>query len=254
MGTIAITGCASGIGSETREQLEAEGHEILGIDLHDAEIVADLGTLDGRRHALRQIEQRSGGCLDGLVLCAGLGPIAGTSALIVSVNYFGAVELLDGLRDLLEAGSDPAAVVVCSNSATTSPEIPEDLVALMLEGDEGSARWRAEEIHAAFAYAASKLALARAMRRRAPAWAQAGIRLNAVAPGATATPLLAKGLEDPELGDAIRNFPIPLGRFGTPPQIASAIRFLLGKDSSFCVGSVLFVDGGSDAVVRPDLF
>ena len=37
-------------------------------------------------------------------------------------------------------------------------------------------------------------------------------------------------------------------------HIASAIRFLLGRDASFCAGSVLFVDGGTDALIRPDSF
>ena len=103
-------------------------------------------------------------------------------------------------------------------------------------------------------YAASKLALARFVRRAATGatWAGAGIRLNAVAPGATLTPLLQRGLDHPRLGAAIRGFPIPLGGFGEPDRIASAIAFLLGPDAGFCCGSVLFVDGGSDALLRPD--
>jgi NAD(P)-dependent dehydrogenase (short-subunit alcohol dehydrogenase family) len=78
--------------------------------------------------------------------------------------------------------------------------------------------------------------------------------LNAIAPGAVQTPLLQAGLDHPVLGDAIRNFPIPSGGFGTADQIAAAIAFLLGPDASFCYGSVLFADGGTDALFRAESF
>jgi len=44
----------------------------------------------------------------------------------------------------------------------------------------------------------------------------------------------------------------PTGGFGTPDQVAAAVVFLLGPDATFCCGSVLFVDGGTDAMIRPD--
>src|SRR5262249_33113486 len=95
---------------------------------------------------------------------------------------------------------------------------------------------------------------ARWVRRQAPGpeWAGAGIRLNAVVPGAVQTPLLQAGLDAPVFGDAIRGFPIPLGGFGRPEQIAAAITFLLGADAAFCCGPLLYVDGGSDALFRAD--
>ena len=52
MGTIAISGSASGIGAATRRMLEDDGHTVIGIDLRDAEVTADLSTDDGREAAV----------------------------------------------------------------------------------------------------------------------------------------------------------------------------------------------------------
>jgi NAD(P)-dependent dehydrogenase (short-subunit alcohol dehydrogenase family) len=255
MRLIAISGSASGIGAATRRRLEAEGARVIGIDVRDAEVVADLATAEGRAAALAQVRRLCGGRLDGLVACAGVGPQREPWSTIVSLNYFGARALLDGLRDLLAAGTQAAAVAVSSNSAVL-PGMETPLVAACLEGDEDAARRLADRLDGQRSYAGSKLALARWVRRQAPGpdWAKAGIRLNAVAPGAVMTPLLQAGLDDPRFGQAIRSFPIPTGGFGTPEQIAAAIVFLLGPDAAFCCGSVLFVDGGTDAMLRPDAY
>ena len=68
------------------------------------------------------------------------------------------------------------------------------------------------------------------------------------------TPLLQGGLDHPQLGEAIRNFPIPTGGFGSPEQVAAVFLFLLGAEAAFCNGAVFFVDGGTDAMLRPDDF
>jgi NAD(P)-dependent dehydrogenase (short-subunit alcohol dehydrogenase family) len=253
MRTVAMTGSASGIGAATRARLERDGMRVIGCDLRGAEVMADLSTRDGRAQAIAGLGAAAGGSIDGLVLCAGLGPQAPV-AKIAAVNYFGAVEVLAGLRDALAAGSEPAAVVISSNSATISRGLDAGLLDAFLGGDEAAAVARAASSEGAAVYAASKLALARHVRREAvsSAWAGSGVRLNAVAPGAVQTPLLQGGLDDAKLGSAIRLLPIPLGGFGKPEDIAAAIAFLLGPDAAFCCGTVLFVDGGSDALLRPD--
>jgi NAD(P)-dependent dehydrogenase (short-subunit alcohol dehydrogenase family) len=96
--------------------------------------------------------------------------------------------------------------------------------------------------------------LARWVRRQAPAWAADGIRLNALAPGNTVTPLTDAALADPEIGPLMRQIPMPVGHWAEPREIAAAARWLLGPEASFVVGSVVFVDGGTDALVRPDSF
>jgi NAD(P)-dependent dehydrogenase (short-subunit alcohol dehydrogenase family) len=254
MGLVAVSGSASGIGAALRAKLEAAGHRVVGIDVLGADVVADLSRPDGRRAAVDAVRACAAGGLDGLVTCAGIGPHVDDWPLIASLNYFGSHALLAGLRDLL-ATAHGAAVAVASNAATISP-VDDALVDACLAGDEPAARARAAATSGQHAYASSKHAIARFVRRHAPepAWAGAGIRLNAVAPGAVATPLLQAGLEDARYGPAIRGFPIPLGGFGRPDDVAAAIAFLLGPDAAFCCGTVLFADGGSDALIRPDRY
>ena len=257
MRTIAVTGSASGIGAATRRRLESSGARVIGVDVRDAEVTGDLSAGAVRSAALEGVARLADGRLDGVVACAGLGPQVEDRRAIASVNYFGAVAMLDGLRGLLAAGVAPAAVAISSNSATISPGADGAIAAACLAGDEPEARrLAAGDVPGATVYAASKLALARWIRRSAvtPEWAGAGIRLNAVAPGATLTPLLQAGLDDERLGGAIRGLPIPLGGFGRPDQLAAAVAFLLSDDASFCCGSIFFVDGGSDALLRSERF
>jgi NAD(P)-dependent dehydrogenase (short-subunit alcohol dehydrogenase family) len=254
MGVIAVSGSASGIGAALRARLERDGHSVIGVDVRDAEVVADLAEPAGRTAAVAAVAQRCHDRLDGLVTCAGVGPQVPDWPLIVSLDYFGSHALLVGLRGALGAARG-AAVAVSSNSSTISP-VDAAAVAACLAGDEPVARARVAGLSGQHAYASAKLAIARFVRRNAPQaeWAGTGIRLNAVAPGAVATPLLSAGLDDPLYGPAIRGFPIPLGGFGRPGDIAAAIAFLLGPDGAFCCGSVLFADGGSDALLRADQY
>jgi NAD(P)-dependent dehydrogenase (short-subunit alcohol dehydrogenase family) len=250
--TIAITGSASGIGAAVNRRFERSGSRVIGVDVHDAEVTADLSGPGGRSEALTAVAELSGSRLDGLVVCAGLGPQTRPTESIARVNFFGAVDVLDGLFPLLSEGEVPAAVVVASNAAGLTPPHLE-LLELLLDGKEDEAAACAAGLDGSIVYGTSKLALTRAMRRRAGAWGRAGVRLNAVAPGPVDTPLLAGGLEDPVLGPLIEALPVPMGRRANPAEIAAAIGFLLDPANGYIHGSVLFVDGGSDALLRPDI-
>ncbi|BCI92231.1 hypothetical protein NIIDMKKI_74370 [Mycobacterium kansasii] len=74
MGTYAITGAASGMGRAAAVRLRDHGHTVIGVDLKDADVVADLSTPQGRAQAADGVVAASGGRLDGAVLAAGLGP------------------------------------------------------------------------------------------------------------------------------------------------------------------------------------
>jgi NAD(P)-dependent dehydrogenase (short-subunit alcohol dehydrogenase family) len=256
MGTHVVTGSASGIGAATRRLLEAAGHEVIGVDLRDAEVTGDLSDPATRSSAVDTVLERCNGKLDGLVTAAGVGPPFDPSKML-AVNYFGSAAFLSGLRPALAASAAIAKVVaISSNSTTIVPDIPADLVDACLAGDESGACSLLGDDAAAmnFAYAGGKTAIARFVRRNAPTpeWAGAGIRLNAIAPGAVLTPLLESGLASQDFGPLIKDFPIPVGGFGQPDQIATWILHMLSPEADFMCGSLVFVDGGSDALVRPD--
>lgn len=252
MSAVAVTGSASGLGAAVCAQLEGQVDAVVGVDLRDAEVVADLSGREGREQAVAGVLSHSNGVLDGLVVAAGVGPHLKDRAAIVSINYFGAVALIDGLLDALAAGTNPAAVAIASNSATVDPSVNAELVDACLEADETLARSKASVLPGNTVYASSKAALARAVRRRVQTWGEAGVRLNAIAPGPVETPLLQASRDDPALGPAVDLLPIPLGRTASPAEIASTILFLLSPASGYVHGSVLFADGGSDALLGPD--
>ena len=109
MAAIALTGSASGIGAATRRRLEAAGHEVIGVDLRDAEVVADLGTAAGRDAAVAGVLERSGGVLDGYAGFAGVPATVDPPALLVHVSYFGSIAVLDGLRARARRAATAAA-------------------------------------------------------------------------------------------------------------------------------------------------
>ncbi|WP_300677749.1 SDR family oxidoreductase [Nocardioides sp.] len=259
MGTYVVTGSASGMGQAVVTRLQGAGHRVITVDLAEADVAADLATGDGRARAIREVLALAEGRLDGAVLAAGLGPAPGKdrARLILEVNYAGVVELLDAWRPALAAVGNAKVVVFSSNSATTVPMVPGAAIRALLAGRRDRAL-RTVGLFGkqapTFAYAASKIAVSRWVRRTAvrPEWIGEGIRLNALAPGAILTPLLERQLATPAEAKLIRQFPVPVGGFGDPGQLADWVVFMLGGAADFLCGSVVFVDGGSDAWFRAD--
>lgn len=248
--TIVVTGSASGIGATVAAMLRERGDRVIGVDLRDAEVCADLSTAAGRAAAVAAVTDQCGGVLDGLVTCAGL---SRAGAPQVSVNYFGTVELVVGLQPAL-AASDAGRVALVSSISSTQPSDAE-LVELCLAGDEAAGLVRAEALVAGGRsheiYASTKLALNGWLRTTSvsPDFAGAGIPVNAIAPGVVLTPMTAELISDPQWKAIMdQAVPMPLGGYAPPEAIASALLWLIAPENSHMAGQVIFVDGGAQVV------
>ncbi|MGI9284454.1 MAG: SDR family oxidoreductase [Pseudomonadales bacterium] len=252
--TYAMTGGATGIGAALKTKLRERGDQVIVVDIKNADVVADLSSAEGRKSALDGIASLAPDGLDGFIACAGVGPNVKPYSLIDKVNFFGAVATLEGCVDLV-VKKKGAMLAVSSNSAPL-PGLDAAHIDALLEGDEGKACELIDQLDGHNAYAGSKNALAKWVRRNAPAYMEKGVRLNAIAPGMTVTPLSDKVMVDETFGQAMRDFSktIPYGEMASPEMIADSMLFLLDPASCFVCGSVLFVDGGQDAMLRPDEF
>lgn len=249
MRTVCVTGVASGIGAATAARLAKDGARIIGIDLAGADIEGDLSEPSTRANVIRQVLDACDGELDGFVPCAGVGGLA-SAELTVRLNYFAVLDMVQGLRSALVAGGG-AVVLLSSNSTTMTPGLKRDDARPYLDGDEEAA-----VAHFAdsgwLAYPAGKLALAYWARANAPAWIADGVRVNAVAPGVIDTGMTRPLRDIPGVSEALDQIPIPIGRWGSPEEIADVIAFLLSPSAGYIVGQTIFVDGGTDVVLQPE--
>ena len=251
MGTYCITGSASGMGAATVAKLVGDGHRVIGVDLRDADVEADLATKAGRAAAIEQVLDHCDGRLDGFAPCAGVSSMKNTEPT-VRINYFGAMALLEGLRSALLEGAPSTVCIISSNSTTMTPGLKTDDADVYLAGDEDAAVAHFAE-SGWLAYPAGKLALAFWVRTHAvkPEWIGAGVRINAVAPGVIETNMTIPLLDQPGMAEALKAIPIPIGRWGQAFELAEVIAFLLSPGSSYIVGQTIFADGGTDALLQP---
>jgi NAD(P)-dependent dehydrogenase (short-subunit alcohol dehydrogenase family) len=252
--THVVTGSASGVGAAVAHALRHRGDRVIGVDLRDAEVTADLSTPQGRASAVDAVIESSGGTIDTVIACAG---ISAPKPLTIAVNYFGVVDVLVGLLPALAKSDAPRAAVV-SSMATLQRNSPE-LVDACLAHDEERALSIAADLAEQgpgvgyLAYPSSKRALSRWVRQESitAQWAGAGIALNAVAPATVLTEMTRELLSTPEsiamVDDAV---PMPLNYHQSPESVAELLIWLTSETNTHVTGQTIYCDGGADASLR----
>lgn len=247
---VALTAAASGIGLSAVRKLASEGAVISASDLSIEALKEALGPLDLSEDRLmmrqcdvtdmRQVRAfidetvERFGQLDVLVNNAGLGALADVTELEEDAWHKVIAVTLDSVFYACRAAMphlvrSQGAVV---NTASISG----------LFGDNGL-----------FAYNAAKGGVVNLTRALAVDYARDNVRVNAVCPGLTATPRTAWMMEDAKI-KAEYDSRLPMGRPGTPDEMADAIAFLASSEASYITGVNLPVDGGLTAATNQPQF
>ena len=259
MGVYAITGASSGIGAETKKLLEKDGHKVINIDLKGGDISVNLATGEGRQTAIDELHKMCPDGLDGMICNAGVSGACGNLELIISLNYFGTIAVAKGSYDLLKK-KNGSCVVTASNTISQGAGRMDIADLLNNIGDEARVLELVKELDSSnlsvgnSMYVSTKYALARWVRRVSATWAANGVRINAIAPGNVNTAMTATMSTSAKM--ALNALPIPtkygLETLMDPSEIAEAMIFLVSPRANGINGNVLFVDGGTDALLNSE--
>jgi NAD(P)-dependent dehydrogenase (short-subunit alcohol dehydrogenase family) len=228
---IVVTGAASGIGAATVERLRAEGAITVSWDLSPVEVsephssaVVDVTDEDAVAAAVAAAVERHGP-IHGLVNCAGT----------LGDAHKLARQPLDRVRRTFEINTH---AVLATMQHALAVMVPAGRGAIVNVASNAALHARP----GLGPYSASKAATIAYTRTAAREYGRHGIRVNAVCPGGTVTPMMGP-IDDDVAADLART--IPLGRFAQPEEIAAAVAFLLSDDASYLSGAALVVDGGA---------
>jgi NAD(P)-dependent dehydrogenase (short-subunit alcohol dehydrogenase family) len=238
---IMISGGAGGIGGETSVRLARAGARVVIVDLNAAQaeakaldiiaaggkalgLACDITNPEQCEHAARVAVDRFGQ-LDGLVNCAGISQPHDSISLppadwarMVDVQLNGAFYIAQACARHMWVVGGAIVFITSTNAEAAFPR-------------------RA-------AYCSAKAAVAMLTKVLAIEWAEKGIRVNAVGPAYVATAMTQRNIAAGNANEAQIKARIPLGRLAQPADVADAVSFLLGEQSSFITGHSLYVDGG----------
>lgn len=238
---VLITGAGSGIGRAAVQLYAERGYGVVAVDINAARL-AELAVPDDRVATLRgdvataeanekavSLALSRFGRLDAVLLNAGIGgggPLEARGAVenfdrIVAVNVRGVLLGVRSAVPALRAAGGGAVVATASVSG--------------LRGDPGT-----------WAYNASKAAVVNLVRALSIDYAAQNIRINAIAPGLTATALTAGQVAHPDLGPFLTRR-IPQQRWADPREQAEVLWFLTSPAASYITGATIPVDGGLSA-------
>jgi NAD(P)-dependent dehydrogenase (short-subunit alcohol dehydrogenase family) len=237
--TALVTGASSGIGQAVTSHFRREGARLL---------------LTGRRERMDTARP------DDLYVPGDLNDEAFVASLAKhAADTFGSVDVVvlnHGLQvssPLMEMAYDDAKNVLDSNLLSAflvmkhfAPLMPATGGSFVCVSSRLGMVGKSEEV----LYSAAKGGLIMLAKGAAIEWAARNIRVNVVAPGLTATPIIEASIQrrpDPAAYRRERETQIPLQRLATPDEVADAVLFLASSESSYITGAVLPVDGGYTA-------
>jgi NAD(P)-dependent dehydrogenase (short-subunit alcohol dehydrogenase family) len=237
--TALVTGASSGIGEAVSSAFRREGARLLltgrrerpdSVHPDDVYVPGDLNDESFVAELSRQAAEAVGS-VDVVVLNHGLQ----SSSPLMDMAY-------DDAKDVLHSNLLSAFLVM----KHVAPLMPARGGSFVCVGSRLGMVGKPEEV----LYSAAKGGLIMLAKGAAIEWAPRNIRVNVVAPGLTATPVIESSFQrrpDPEAYRRKRESQIPLQRLATPEEVANAILFLASPESSYITGAVLPVDGGYTA-------
>lgn len=261
-----ITGGAGGMGSAIAERL-GQDDAVLLADIDEDALAATEASL--RDAGVSQIhwqrtditdpdavdalaeEAASLGPLASLVHTAGLSPTMADAERIAEVNLVGTGYLLDSFIDLAEDGT--VAVCFASMAGYNIPRTGSYTEVLRQPLAAGVAADIAQIVggDSGGAYALSKLGVQLVVEDQAQTWADRGARIVSLSPGIIDTPM---GRQEAERQEQMARMleQTPLGREGTPADIANVVEFLVSDGASYVTGADVLVDGGTTANTKDE--
>lgn len=234
--------------NSTVESLKNEGHDVEGhiLDVSDGPSVKKFAALAGQA-----------GHIDAIIHTAGVSPVMATSKRIYEVNLLGTANVIDAFLPVASAGT--SMICIASLAGYTA------ISAVTAELEKHLATAPTDQLlhHEAFdlskesyesggeAYRLAKRANQLRVQAAAFAWGSKGARINSISPGVIATSMGKQELDGPG-AEKVRGLVgiSATRRLGTPDDIANAVAFLAGPESSFITGSDLLIDGGAWSSIR----